>query len=57
LIDFNEKKLIDDAVFVGLASKGSISLDNMKEFPFPVYKYLMETVRGVLSKLGIIKEK
>jgi hypothetical protein len=58
LLDFSEFVLVNDAIQVGLATKGVFSLDNLKEMELDTYTYLVSESREIVKKLyGESKEK
>ena len=56
LIDFKMKNIIEDSFFVGLSSKGAITMKDLMAMDYIDYKYAVDRSIAICKKLGILKE-
>jgi hypothetical protein len=57
LLDWSEKQMIEDAFLIGLASKGTISLNDLNNMNIETYLYTAKRAIEICKKMGHIEEK
>ena len=50
-LDLSQKELLFEAFYIGLASKGSITFDNLKSMEMDNYKYCLKLKDDILKQL------